>query len=230
MLLKHLTLPWIKLMDYKYNILHDTGKPLCFVGHSTLNKSIYSELSRAREAQLINIEELEDKDQTWYDQYQFIVSTSDVAFKETIVQQLNSYKVDFFSIVHNSNVFFDSTIIGRGTFISAYNATMPTDHVVIGNHVIIGTHCLFGHECVIEDFTHVSSYGYLGCCHIHRGSIIGLRTSIIASVQHIGGIIHIPEYSNIMVDSRITESLKESGTYAGNRRVNNFTSREVRIL
>lgn len=217
-------------MDYKYNIVHDLGRPLCFVGHSTLNKSIYFELSKTRESILITIEELDGKDQSWYDTYQFIVSTSDVAFKETIVQQLNNYNVHFFSIVHNSNVFFDSTVIGHGTFISAHNATMPTDHVVIGNHVVIGTHCLFGHECVIDDFAHISSYGYLGCCHIHRGSIIGLRTSIIASVQHTGKVIHIPEYTNIMVDSRITESLTEPGTYAGNRRVNAFTSREVRIL
>jgi len=211
-----------------FNILHDNGRPLCFVGHSTLSRSIYSEISQSRESIIVAVEDLDNYNQSWYDQYQFITTTSDIVFKEQTIAKLNERQVHYFSVVHNSNVFYPTTVIGVGTFINAYNATMPNDHVAIGNHCIVGTHSAIGHSCVIEDLCHISSFCFLQNCLIQRGSIIGIRSTILGKVNT--GRIQIPAYSNIMVESRVTESLPVAGTYAGKRKINDETSRVARIL
>ena len=213
-----------------FTLLHDNGKPLCFVGNNSMNKSIYLFFKDYRDSIIISYEDLHDKDKDWYAKYQFIVVTSVVPKKIEIVNQLKIFNAHFFSLLHNYSTIGPDTKIGQGTLILAFNSIDIVDinPIVIGDHVIICTHNTLGHNCTINDFCHIGHYSFLNCCNIGIGSALGVRIDIVSKIG--AEILNIAEYSNIMSHSLVTESLLESGTYYKNRKISNQTSLTERML
>jgi carbonic anhydrase/acetyltransferase-like protein (isoleucine patch superfamily) len=158
--------------------------------------------------------------------FQFICLTSDIVLKQQVVEYLKKNDVHFFSVVHKTNALH--VRIGRGTFVNAFNLSFSSDNSMIGDHVVIASHCLFSHDCTIDDFCHVSSYTFLSRCYLKTGSCVGIRTSIICDL-HQDKII-IPAYTNLIVGSTLTQSLKQAGTYLGHRKISCETSLEKRIV
>jgi NDP-sugar pyrophosphorylase family protein len=208
-----------------FSILHDAARPLCFVGHSSLSQEIVSDIKHDRLCVQHSLEELETKSREWFDQYQFIVLASDVAFKQQAVNFLQQQQAHFFSIIGKHNIVNPDTVIGHGTYIYNFNDFLFRSNC-IGDHCIVVAYCHFSHGVVIGDYSHISSYTYLSNCEIGAGSILGIRTSIIG----FNGKISVANNTNLMLGSVVTKDLPETGTYFGNRRINDKSSLQQRIL
>lgn len=215
------------LLKNNYEILYDNGKILCFVGYSGLGKSCYELMASHRASELCSIEHVLAQDQSWINDRQFIVISSDVKFKQDCVTKLQ--KVHFFSLVSKSNYFNPSVKIGQGTWISTFN-TFEIGNVVIGDHCCIHTHNTFGHECTIGDYCNIGHWGFYGNCNIGTGTVIGIRVFLTNTDTTSYAPIQIPAYCNIMSESRITKDLAQAGTYCHTRKVNELTSLQHRIL
>jgi acetyltransferase-like isoleucine patch superfamily enzyme len=172
-----------------------------------------------------SLEELETNPREWFDQYQFIVLASDVAFKQQAVNFLQQQQAHFFSIIGKHNVVNPDTVIGHGTYIYNFNDFLFRSNR-IGDHCIVVAYCHFSHGVVIGDYSHISSYTYLSNCEIGAGSILGIRTSIIG----FNGKISVANNTNLMLGSVVTKDLPDTGTYFGNRRINDKSSLQQRIL
>ena len=210
-----------------FTILHDNGKPLCFVGNNSMNKSIYLFFKDYKNSIIVSYEDLFIKDRDWYSKYQFIAITSVVAKKIEIVEHLKAVGAHFFSVIYEHSPILPGTHIGHGTYIGVYNSINVND-IFIGDHVLIGVHNTLGHNCTINDFCHIGHYSFLNCCNIGKGSALGVRIDIMSKFG--AEILNIAEYSNIMSHSLVTESLLESGTYYKNRKISNQTSLTERML
>lgn len=210
-----------------FNILHDNGKPLCFVGVGNMSKSIYSFFHDHNNSIIIGYEEVEQQSTEWLQQYQFIVITSDVALKMKMVDQLTKQGVHFFSLLHKYNAVSPSFKCGKGTLVCAFNS-MDVGDIVVDDHVIVCTHNTFGHDLHIHDFCHVGHHSFLNHANIGQGSVLGINVDILPSEMN--QTIVIPEYCNIMSYSMITNSLPDSGTYYKTKKVSPDTSLTKRML
>lgn len=212
-------------MTDAFVLCHDSLKPLCFVTTGALSRSVHAALSGSRSSILKTFEEV--KEFELFDQYQYICLTSDVVLKKKVIEFLEDRGCNFFSVVHKTSDL--SYTIGHGTFINAFNQGMSADLSGIGNHCVIGTHSLLGHNCIIDDFCHVSSFAYLSECHLQQGCCLGIRVSIFDD-RRSQQVRKIPEFTNIIAGSMITKPIVQAGTYFGNRRLNQETSLDRRIV
>jgi acetyltransferase-like isoleucine patch superfamily enzyme len=210
----------------QYNIIHDNGQPLCFVGKSRLSSSIYNIVKDYREAQTVSFEDLKSKDLDWYSKHQFIVILSDVKAKIQIVNYLKQNSAHFFSLVNCYNTISSTAKIGYGTYIGGFNS-LDIDDIEVGDHVSICTHNTLGHFCSIRNFCHVSHYTFINCAIVGQGTVIGTQV-IICPPTHT--FIEVAEYCNITSNSRITKNIDQPGTYYGTRMISNKDSQTSRIL
>lgn len=207
-------------------VLHDTGKPLCFVGRSSLTQQIMKLLQLTRECVNSDIEALEQQSDSWLAQHQFIALTSDVSFKMRCVETLDQRGVDWFSIIYDTSLTINPDVkIGRGTLVCNFVDMICGEHD-IGDHVVLSALVQLGHRVIIEDFCHVSAFCFLNNSHIGQGSVIGLRSSIMNQT----GCTTIPAYTNILSGSIINADITTSGTYYHRKRVDSRGSLEHRIL
>ena len=209
-----------------FNIMHDSGLPLCFVGLGRMSQDLYSFFKTEKNNIIISYEDIILQNKEWFKTYQFIVITADISKKIAVVELLKLHKAHFFSLVHSSSYVCFDTKIGHGTIIMPFNC-FSVRGIVIGNHVDIHTHNTFGHECVVDNYCHIGHHSFLNKCHIHQGTVLGTRIDIMA-----GGIdeyIHIAEFCNILSHSIITESLPDTGTYYKSKKINNQSSLQYRI-
>jgi UDP-3-O-[3-hydroxymyristoyl] glucosamine N-acyltransferase len=172
------------------------------------------------------VEQLQQQNKDWLSQYQYIMLGSDIALKISAVEYLDSQGVDWFSLIHDTSHTINPDVkIGRGTLVSSW-VDLLCGVIDIGDHVILSSFIQFGHYVTLENFCHVSAYCFLNNTRIGQGTVIGLRSSIMNRT----GTTIIPNYTNILSGSTIYDSLSESGTYNGRRRIDDRTSLEHRIL
>jgi hypothetical protein len=208
-----------------FDLLHDNGKPLCFVSTGSLSSSIHADLSCSRPSKLARFEEVKEFDH--FDRYQYICLTSDIVLKKQVVNFLEDRGCSFFSVIHKVNHLHNK--IGHGTFVNGYNQGMSGDRSRIGNHCVIATHSLLSHDCIIDDFCHVSSFAFLARCHLEQGCCLGIRVSVFSDLDS-DKIAKIPEFTNLISGSMITTPILQAGTYFSNRRISHETSLTKRIL
>lgn len=207
-------------------ILHDIGRPLCFVGSSVLSRHMMKLLVGQRTVVTYSLEHLEQQSKDWLSQYQYIILSSDLVFKMRAVEFLQQHDAHFFSMIHDSSLSLNSDVkIGQGTLVSSW-VDMLCGEISIGDHCVLSSYIQFGHYVTLEDFTHISAYCFLNNCRIGRGTVVGLRSSIMNRTD----TTHIPPYTNLMMNSVVTDSLPTTGTYLGKKRVNSDTSLQHRIL
>lgn len=210
-----------------FKILYDNDKTLCFVSRSMMSLDAYAMASEERLSEIVSIEDLSDKDQTWFDQRQFAVFTSDVKFKQNVVALLESNNAHFFTMIENTSVYSKKTKIGYGNFIGGFNSFTFGD-ITIGNHCVMGDYNKFSHSCVVNDFCHISHYIRLNRCELEEGCVIGSNAFVDALMEK--EKIIIAPYTNILAQSRVTTSITTSGTYYGLRKINSNNSLQERFV
>ena len=209
-----------------YNIIHDNGQSLCFVGQSMMSGSTYNIVKEYRDAELVSIEDLEFKNSDWYLRHQFIVILSDIKTKIQVINYLQQKAVHFFSVVNHHNTISPTVKIGHGTYIGGFNS-LDVDDIKVGDHVVICSHNTLGHFCSIENFCHISHYTFINHSTIGQGTVIGTQVIICPPKNN---SIAIAEYCNITSNSRVTKNIDQSGTYYGTRMISNEDSQTYRIL
>jgi acetyltransferase-like isoleucine patch superfamily enzyme len=216
-------------MNY-WDILHDSGKPLCFVGNTVLNQQFMNDrLGDNQFKEICSLEHIQSQTQEWFDQRQFITVTGDVVLKKQIIQELNNRQAAIFSIVGTQNLMHKDIVIGRGTFINNFN-DMLISGIDIGNYCVISCYCQFGRNVILHDHSHVASYCYINDCIVGEGVAIGARASIVGVSLPGLDTKTIASYTNLLINSTVTKSITEAGTYHGNRRINDMTRLEYRIV
>ena len=213
------------LSNQDYTIYHDQNRPLCFVGDTKYNHMMYQYWSTRRSCQLMSVEQVVERGQEWIDQYQFICAVSNINFKYFVVEKLKPFSPHYFSVVGVGNLFADVQI-GVGTFIQNYN-TATCEHITIGNHCTMSSFIHLSHNTTIGNYCHISSYNFINYACLEDGNLLAVRCNILGRPDHELSII---ANCNFMLGSTVTKSIANSGTYFGNRRVNQNTSVETKIL
>lgn len=203
----------------EYRVLFDLDRPICFVGHTVYTQMLYEYFVKIRPSSLVRLEDIENNDQSWFDQHQFICAATTISFKHLVVERLNKYRPHYVSILGVGNS-FNQVDIGHGTFIQHYNIATFAD-VRIGNHCTIACHTTLGHDAVIDDYCHLSSYSVVTFAHLGEGCWLGMRSTAIGERNR---LVKIGPNCNFLFNSRISRSIPEPGTYYGNKLVNQQTS------
>ena len=211
-------------MAIEYRICHDNGKPLCFVGRTFHNSTLYRYFGTYRSCHAITVEELESQDSSWTQQYQFFCGVSNIAFKMRVKQAVDRLQSHCFSVVGDSTALGQNVQIGRGTLILNFNSIY--DDAVIGDFCTVTNYISISHDVTINDFCHISPYGYFCFSEIGQGCYTGLRTSVFGYPD---APIKISAYTNLLADSRITTSIDQPGTYHGRRITDTKTSLELAL-
>ena len=87
----------------EYETLYDNTSIVCFVGKSATNKHLHQYYTQHRASELHLLEDLDNKDQSWFDQRQFICTITDLAVKKKIISKLDDHQVNYFSVVSTLN-------------------------------------------------------------------------------------------------------------------------------
>lgn len=215
----------MKLTNHEFSLLYDNGAPLCFVGHTVYNKMLYNYWRDQRQCFLLSVEEAESQPQSWFDNHQFMCAVSNVAFKRFAVDKLSRFDPSYFSVIGTGNIFNNFTI-GRGSYIQHYNDFSFGDGKV-GDHCTVGSYMGFSHEVEVGDFCHISGYCFLNYATVHSGVVMPIWITVLGEPD---SKIEIAEYCNFMINSTVTKSITETGTYLGNRKINNESSLTYKIL
>ena len=208
-----------------YNILHDQQRILTFVGNTYHNNNLYNSFKTIRPCEKVTLEDAQNQNKDWYQQRQFMCAVTNIAFKNLVVETLNKHHVEWFSVVHSTNCIQDNVVIGKNTLVNYHNVI--SEDASIGDHVTISNFCTLSHEVTIGNMCHLSPYVYLCFTNLSKGVCVGLKSSFPGKPTL---PITVTEWTNILMESRITKSLPEPGTYAGNRCINSETSLETKIL
>lgn len=207
-----------------YTILHDTGKSLCFIGNSFMNHQLYNYFKSDRDCKIITYEDVLTKNQNWIDNHQFITTVAEIKFKKLIVDSLSNKNLNYFSVCAKKNHIGFNVNIGKGSFICDFNTIL--DDATIGNHTVITTHSQISHCVTINDFCHVGPFSQFMFATINSGCYISARSSFIGKKSN---ILSVANYCNFIIGSTITKEIAKSGTYFGNRCINNQTSLDTKI-
>jgi acetyltransferase-like isoleucine patch superfamily enzyme len=202
-----------------YQILYDRELPICLIGDTYYNHSLFEYFSPIKNCTLVRVEDVIKMDHATLKNYQFHSSCSNVAFKQFVFDQLDSYDLQWISIVGYNNLIFDNVSIGINTFINDFNF-MQSD-ASIGNHCTVTTHSVIGHHATVSDFCHISAYSMINHTTLNKGNCVAARSSFFGKKN---SIILTAPYCNFLTGSTVTKDILSSGTYFGNRRVSNETS------
>jgi bifunctional N-acetylglucosamine-1-phosphate-uridyltransferase/glucosamine-1-phosphate-acetyltransferase GlmU-like protein len=208
-------------MQKKFHILHDNHKIKCVIGLGTMAQTI---LGSTDYIDQFSFEHIMSQPASWIQQRQFIVATSDIKLKKNIVEYLDKFKVNYFSLVSPDNNLHSYDGIGQGTWINSYNELLSEP--IIKDHCIITSYCQLGHNIVINNFCHISAYSYMNNVSLGQGTVLGLRTSVIGSAE----LTSTPDFCNFIINSVVTKNLIHSGTYFGNKKISDDSSLTKRIL
>lgn len=208
-----------------YLLLHSDDRPLCFIGDTFHNHALYHHFKDQRLCKMSSLEEVETQSQHWIDDHQFMCAVTNVSFKKTVADRLANKTISWFSACSDTTVLQHGVAIGRNTLINHFNVVYAD--AKIGDHVTISNYVQISHDVVVGDYCHISPYCYFCFTELGKGVCVGLRSSFPGKP---GKTIHIDDWTNFYMESRITESVSPSGTYSGNRLINRNTSLDTKIL
>ena len=214
------------LTNINYDIVDGYNKPLVFVGVSYFNKMLHKYFAdKGVTSAITMVEDIENNNQQWFDDHQFICVSSNVRTKRFITGKIAKYNPDYFSIIGSNNYFLNLPI-GKGVYIE-HNSMAMWDNCSIGNHCSILSPVQLGHDVRVNDYCHVSGFSFLAFCEVGEGNCMALRTSFLGNeFDHLSTAANC----NFMTGSVITKNITEPGTYYGNRRVNGETSITMEVL
>jgi len=209
----------------KYQVLHDQGLIMCFVGNTFHNHTLYEYFKQQRPCEQITVEDATSKSPAWFDQRQIMCAVTNIGFKKQVIDQLTPQAPNWFSVLADNSHIGHGVSIGHNTFVNNFNVVF--DDAVIGNHCTITNYTQLSHAVVVGDFSHVGPYSYLSFTNLGPGSCLGLRSSFTGKPNN---AIDTADWCNFMIGSVVTKSIASSGTYMGNRRISSNTSLAHKIL
>ena len=107
-----------------------------------------------------------------------IIAIGDNRVRKQIAE---SFKADFFSVIHPSAALCENIKINKGTVVFP-NAVINVD-TVIGAHVIINSGAIIEHDCILEDYVHISPNAAIaGGVKIGEGTHIGIGACVIQGI------------------------------------------------
>lgn len=199
-------------MQLDYDILHDRGLPMVFVGDTFHNHTLYSYFRQRRSCQNLSLEEVMQRDDAWFQQHQIMAVVTNVSFKCTLNQILGSRPTQWFSVISTNSVLHHDIRVGKNTLINNHNVFY--DHCQIGDHCTITNHVMLSHKVSVDDMCHVSPFSYLCFTKLNQGVVVGLRASFIGEPRR---VISVAPWTNVLMDSRVSRDITASGTYYGHR-------------
>lgn len=212
-------------MNLEYQILHDRSLPMAFVGDTFHNHTLYDYFQSRRPCEHISLEQALERDDDWYHNTQIMAVVTNVSFKKTLAQSLGARPVQWFSVVSTNTMLHHRIKIGMNTLINSYNVFY--DDCRIGDHCTLTNYVMLSHEVVVGDMCHISPFTYLCYTELKSGVVVGIRSSFPGRPND---PLVIAPWTNVLMESRLTRSIIESGTYAGNRKVNDESSLDAKIF
>lgn len=209
----------------QYSIIHDHDLPLCFIGNTFHNHTLYNYFKNLRPCEHLSLEQVAEKDQAWINSRQFMGVVSSIPFKKQIVDILADKNIKWFSVVNANSHIGHNVTIGFNTFVNNFNVLY--DDVVVGDHCTLTMYLAISHCVVIGDFCHISPFSYLCFTTLNDGVCVGIRGTFPGKPDN---RLTIAEWSNFMLDSTVTESITVSGTYSGRRKQSDDTSLTLKIF
>ena len=208
-----------------YEILHDLERPLCFIGDTWHNHTQHQYWSGLRSSELVSLEHAMIQAPHWWAERQFMCAVTNVAFKKKVSEAVSDHDPSWFSVIERSTHIGHDVHIGKNTLINFQNVIY--DGTDIGDHVTLTNFLMLSHKVKIQDMCHVSPYSYLCFTTLRPGGCVGLRSSFPGKPD---AGIEIAAWSNVLMDSRVTQSIHTAGTYFGNRKRDPLASLDVKIL
>lgn len=205
-----------------FEIINPSERKPCFVGTGSLSTTVHAIVSQQHNCEIVTVEDLMLKTDQWFDQYSFIVISSDIKFKMHTVDYLDARSATYFSVINQHNNIDSSIQIGVGCCVFSFN-DMTVGPVSIGQHSVIGSHNVFSHGVDIGDFCHVGHHGFYSKAIIGKGNVFGIGVCLVDNIK-------IVDFCNFLTGSVITKNISVPGTYHGNRKLNSHTSLTNRIL
>lgn len=212
-------------MDLEYQILHDRSLPMAFIGDTFHNHTLYDYFQSRRSCEHISLEQALERDDDWYYSTQIMAAVTNVGFKRQLAESLRQRPTQWFSVVSTNTVLHHRVKVGHNTLINSYNVFY--DDCKIGDHCTLTNYVMLSHEVSIGDMCHISPFTYLCYTELKSGVVVGVRSSFPGKPND---PITIAPWTNILMDSRVTQSISDTGTYYGNRRQSNDSSIDVKIL
>ena len=209
----------------QYQVIHDRQRPLCFVGNTFHNHTLYEYFKTRRPCEQLTVEEVAGKNQEWFDQRQFMCAVTNIGFKKQVIDGLTNFNIHWFSVIGTNSVIGYQVTVGYNTFINNYNVVF--DNTAIGNHCTITNYVQLSHGVIIGDFSHIGPYCYLCFTELQQGVCVGLRSSFPGKPNN---TIVVADWCNFMMNSVVIDSIVTPGTYSGKRLQSNETSLEIKIL
>ena len=209
----------------QYDLLYDNGAELVFVGDTFYNHHLTNHFSSFRRCQIVQIEDIENNSQSWFDNHQFMSAASNVKTKYFLTERIAKMNPHYFSVIGSGNNFYNLDV-GYNTYIQNYNTAIFGD-ATVGNHCTIGNYNILSHQTSIGDYCHVSSYSFINFSRIDNGNCVALRTNILGKPD---AVLNITDHCNFMINSVVTKSIKIPGTYFSNRRQSGKTSVDYDVL
>ena len=206
-----------------FDVIYDNGKILCFVGIGFTNTTLSHFFGSQRSTELWKFEDI-PLDPAWYQQRQFMVSSSNLGFKKQTVQHISALGGEFFSVVAGDNHIGYDVKIGRGSVVKDYNTLL--DGATVGNHTTITHYVTMSHESSIGDYCHIGPYTYTVYSDIGSLNYVGIRSSFLGNANK---NITVVDGCNFIIGSQVTKAVLDSGTYHGNRRLDQRGSLDHRI-
>lgn len=212
-------------MNAQYQIYHDLGLPIVLIGDTFHNHTLEKLLADTRSVQRVSLEHALHQSDQWYQDHQFMAVVTTASFKQKLKQSLENRPVRWFSVVSKNTLINSGVQVGFNTLINHFNVIY--DDAIIGDHVTLTNFCQISHDVKIGDLCHVSPYGYLCFTSLGKGSCVGLRSSFPGKPD---ALINVAPWTNIHMDSRVTRSIHTSGTYYGNKKINDQCSLDIKLL
>lgn len=207
-----------------YQVIHDLGKPLVFVGQSYHNTCLGRYFAGSRSVQVLSLEDLAQQSNQWFRDHQFMCAMSNIAFKQKIKNFLESKSADLFSVVSVNSTIGHNVTIGRSTLINHMNVLY--DQSRIGDFSCVTNFVVISHEVSVGDLCHIGPYCYLCYSEIGTGNFVGLHSQFFGYPET---RISTAAWCNFYANSRIANPVSTSGTWAGKKLADTRTSLELAL-
>ena len=202
--------------------------PIMFIGLGRVNQMVFKLVNQVIDprSQIISLEDFEALSSRVTNYREYAAFGSDVKLKEKIVDSVKSRGGNFISVIGSTNIIAKDCEIGSNVFINSHN-DLSSNGIVIGDNSIISSFCQISYDTKIGSGCTISAYTYANSVELGKGTIVGIRSSFLGDQNN---RISIPSYTNITTGSRVTHTITDAGTYYGNKKLNEKTSLDLRIL
>jgi UDP-3-O-[3-hydroxymyristoyl] glucosamine N-acyltransferase len=173
----------------------------------------------------ITLEDALQQPKSWWEDHQFFHASTNVVFRMFLADQCAKFNPYWVSLISEDTYVNSSIDIGKNVLVNHFNHLYGP--AKIHDHAIITSYCNISHECEIRSFCYISPYSYLCFTDLGTACCLGARSSFMGMPDN---RIQIADRTNFIANGVVTKSIANPGTYYGNRKVDDLTSYDKKIL